>query len=136
MHDLGHTASRDGSNVSCVITARAPRRFRIRITDSDHDFPIAPNWLDQDFVAERPNQIRLADITYVPTAEGWLYLAVVLDLFTRNIVGWAMRDHMRAELTIAALTMAVQRQSRRLTLSHHSDRGSQCCRRLPARSSI
>jgi putative transposase len=69
--------------------------------------PIAPNRLDQKFTAERPNQVWLADITYVPTKEGWLYLAVVLDLFTRKIVGWAMRGHMRAELIIAALTMAI-----------------------------
>lgn len=64
-------------------------------------------------------------MTYVPTAEGWLYLAVVLDLFSRKIVGWAMRDHMRAELTIAALTMAIQRQNPPSGLIHHSDRGSQ-----------
>jgi len=75
--------------------------------------------------AERPNQVWLADITYVPTKEGWLYLAVVLDLFTRKIVGWAMRGHMRAELTIAALTMAIQRQKPLPGLIHHSDRGSQ-----------
>ena len=74
---------------------------------------------------DRPNQVWLADITYVPTSEGWLYLAVVLDLFTRKIVGWAMRDHMRAELTIAALTMAIQRQNPPPGLIHHSDRGSQ-----------
>ena len=66
----------------------------------------------------------LADITYIPTSEGWLYLAVVLDLFTRKVAGWAMREHMRAELTIAALTMAIQRQRPRAGLIHHSDRGS------------
>ena len=87
--------------------------------------PITPNLLEQKFVAERPNQVWLADITYVPTKEGWLFLAVVLDLFTRKIVGWAMRDHMRAELTIAALTMAIQRQKPPPGLIHHSDRGSQ-----------
>src|SRR5208282_5364552 len=76
-------------------------------------------------LAHRSNQVWLADITYVPTSEGWLYLAVVLDLFTRKIVGWAMRDHMRAELTIAALTMAIQRQKPPPGLIHHSDRGSQ-----------
>jgi putative transposase len=81
------------------IRALTPRRFRICTTDSHHDLPIAPNRLDQKFTAERPNQVWLADITYMPTKEGWLYLAVVLDLFTRKIVGWAMRDHMRAELT-------------------------------------
>ena len=84
---------------------------RLCTTDSRHDLPIAPNRLNQNFAADRPNQVWLADITYVPTSEGWLYLAVVLDLFTRKIVGWAMRDHMRAELTIAALTMAIQRQN-------------------------
>jgi transposase InsO family protein len=107
------------------IRAITPRRFRVCTTDSRHNLPVAPNRLDQKFAAERPNQIWLADITYVPTSEGWLYLAVVLDLFTRKIVGWAMRDHMRAELTIAALTMAIQRQKPPPGLIHHSDRGSQ-----------
>jgi transposase InsO family protein len=86
---------------------------------------VAANLLDQNFVADQPNQVWLADITYIPTSEGWLYLAVILDLFTRKVVGWAMRDHMRAELTIAALTMAIQRQRPGAGLIHHSDRGSQ-----------
>ena len=123
----GQTASR--SRVERLmhhygIRART-RRFRVRTTDSHHDLPIAPNRLDQKFAAGQPNQVWLADITYVPTEEGWLYLAVVLDLFTRKIVGWAMRDHMRAELTIAALTMAIQRQKPPSGLTHHSDRGRQ-----------
>ena len=92
------------------IRARAPRRYRVCTTDSKHSLPVAPNLLDRNFVADRPNQVWLADITYIATGEGWLYLAVILDLFTRKVVGWAMRDHMRAELTIAALTMAIQRQ--------------------------
>lgn len=91
------------------IRAATPRRCRICTTDSDHDLPIAPNRLDQTFIASKPNQIWLADMTYSATEEGWLYLAVVRDLCTRKIVGWAMRDHMRVELTIAALTMAIQR---------------------------
>jgi transposase InsO family protein len=107
------------------IRARAPRRYRVCTTDSKHSFPVAENLLDQNFVADRPDQVWLADITYIPTAEGWLYLAVVLDLFTRKVVGWAMRDHMRAELTIAALTMAIQRRRPAAGLIHHSDRGSQ-----------
>jgi len=107
------------------IRAITPRRFRICTTDSHHDLPIAPNRLDQKFVASRPDQIRLADMTYVPAEEGWLSLAVVLDLCTSKIVGWAMRDHMRVELTIAALTMAIQRQKPASGLIHHSDRGSQ-----------
>ena len=128
LRDLGHTASR--GRVERLmrhhgIRAITARRFRTCTTDSRHDWPIAPNRLNQNFAADRPNQVWLADITYVPTSEGWLYLAVVLDLFTRKIVGWAMRDHMRADLTIAALTMAIQRQKPSPGLIHHSDRGSQ-----------
>ncbi len=124
----GHTISR--KRVARVmrqhgIRARAPRRYRVCTTDSKHSLPVAENLLDQNFVAERPDQVWLADITYIPTGEGWLYLAVILDLFTRKVVGWAMRDHMRAELTIAALTMAIQRRRPRAGLIHHSDRGSQ-----------
>jgi putative transposase len=107
------------------IRARASRRYRVCTTDSKHSLPVAANLLDQNFVAERPNQVWLADITYIPTDAGWLYLAVILDLFTRKVVGWAMRDHMRAELTIAALTMAIQRRRPGAGLIHHSDRGSQ-----------
>ena len=91
------------------LRARAPRRYRLCTTDSKHSFPVAANLLDQNFFADQPNQVWLADITSIPTSEGWLYLAVILDLFTRKVVGWAMREHMRAELTIAALIMAIQR---------------------------
>ena len=103
------------------IQARAPQRYRVCTTDSKHSLPVAENLLDQNFVADRPDQVWLADITYIPTGEGWLYLAVILDLFTRKVVGWAMRDHMRAELTIAALTMAIQRRRPAAGLIHHSD---------------
>jgi transposase InsO family protein len=75
---------------------------------------MAANLLDQNFVADQPNHVWLAAITYIPTSQGWLYLAVILDLFTRKAVGWAMREHMRAEFTIAALTVAIQRQRREL----------------------
>jgi putative transposase len=107
------------------IRAHAPRRYRVCTTDSKHSLPIAANLLDRNFVAEKPDQVWGADITYIPTGEGWLYLAVILDLFTRKVVGWAMREHMRAELTIAALTMAIQRRRPGAGLIHHSDRGSQ-----------
>ena len=107
------------------IRARVPRRYRVCTTDSKHSLPVAANLLDRNFVAEKPNQVWLADITYIPTGEGWLYLAVILDLFTRKVVGWAMREHMRAELTMAALTMAIQRRRPGPGLVHHSDRGSQ-----------
>ena len=107
------------------IRAVTQRRLRVVTTDSNHGLPIADNLLDQTFLARRPNEIWLADISYIPTNEGWLYLAVVLDLFSRKVVGWAMRDHLRQELTIAALTMAIQRQKPGRGLIHHSDRGSQ-----------
>src|SRR5215471_15760484 len=107
------------------LRARTPRRYRLCTTDSKHSLPVAANLLDQNFVAAQPNHVWLADITYIPTSQGWLYLAVILDLFTRKVVGWAMRDHRRAELTIAALTMAIQRQRPGAGLIHHSDRGSQ-----------
>jgi len=124
LRGLGHTASRGRIERLMRrqgIRAVTPQRFQACTTDSRHDWPIAPNRLGQKFAAERPNQVWLADISYVPTSEGWLYLAVVLDLFTRKIVGWAMREHMRAELTIAALTMAIQRQKPPPGLIHHSD---------------
>jgi transposase InsO family protein len=102
----------------------APPR-RVRTTDSRHALPIAPNLLARDFTAAAPNRIWLADITYVPTGEGWLYLAAVMDLFSRKIVGWAMRDYLRTELASSALTMALQRQRPAVGLIHHSDRGVQ-----------
>ena len=107
------------------IRAAASRRFRPVTTDSRHGLPVAPNLLEQRFEASAPNQVWLADLTYVPTGEGWLYLAAVLDLATRKVVGWAMRDHLRTELAAAALVMATQRQRPGPGLVHHSDRGSQ-----------
>jgi putative transposase len=102
----------------------APPR-RVRTTDSRHALPIAPNVLARDFTAAAPNRVWLADITYIPTDEGWLYLAAVMDLYSRKIVGWAMRDHLRTELAATALMMAVQRQRPAAGLIHHSDRGVQ-----------
>ena len=102
----------------------APPR-RVRTTDSRHGLPIAPNLIQRDFVAAAANRIWLADITYIPTAEGWLYLATVMDLFSRKIVGWAMRDHMQVELASSALTMAIRQQRPQAGLIHHSDRGVQ-----------
>jgi putative transposase len=107
------------------IRALAGRRFRPCTTDSRHYLPVAPNVLQQEFVAAAPNRVWLADITYIATSEGWLYLAAVLDLATRKIVGWSMRDHMRTELPLAALMMAAQRQRPAEGLICHSDRGSQ-----------
>jgi putative transposase len=107
------------------LRAVAGRRFRPCTTDSRHTLPVAPNRLEQRFTAEAPNRVWLADISYIPTGEGWLYLAAVLDLATRKVVGWAMRDHLRSEFALGALMMAVQRQRPRPGLLHHSDRGSQ-----------
>ena len=107
------------------IHALAGRKFRPCTTDSRHYLPVAPNLLRQEFVAAAPNRVWLADITYIATGEGWLYLAAVLDPATRKIVGWSMRDHMRTELPLAALIMAAQRQRPAPGLVHHSDRGSQ-----------
>ena len=101
----------------------SPRR--VRTTDSRHGLPIAPNLVDRNFTTAAPNRIWLADITYIPTAQGWLYLAAIMDLFSRKIVGWAMRDHMRVELVSSALTMAIQQQRPEAGLIHHSDRGVQ-----------
>jgi transposase InsO family protein len=81
------------------------RPRRVRTTDSRHDLPIAPNLLDRNFTAAAPNRIWLADITYVETGEGWLYLSTVMDLYSRRIVGWAMRDHLRTESPFAAFRM-------------------------------
>lgn len=107
------------------LRARRPRAFRVCTTDSNHALPIAPNLLDRNFAPAAPNQVWLTDITYVPTDEGWLYVAVVLDLFSRKAIGWAMRNHLRTELPLAALTMAIQRQRPAHGLLHHSDRGCQ-----------
>ena len=87
--------------------------------------PVAPNLLKRDFAAQRPNEKWLADITYVATEEGWLYLAAVLDLYSRRIVGWAMSERMTSELTIKALKMALQHRQVQTGLIHHSDQGSQ-----------
>jgi putative transposase len=107
------------------IRALARRRFRPCTTDRRHYLLIAPNLLAQHFVPNAPNRIWLTDITYIVTGEGWLYLAAVLDLATRKIVGWAMRDRMRTELPLAMLMMAAQRQRPAGGLICHSDRGSQ-----------
>ena len=85
------------------------KRFR-RTTDSKHDRPIAPNVLGRHFEAERANQFWVTDITFIRTWEGWLYLAVILDLFSRRVVGWAMQSHLRAELALEALHMALGRR--------------------------
>jgi putative transposase len=105
--------------------AQTKRRFKVQTTDSNHGYQVADNLLNQDFWRPLPNQAWCADITYIPTQEGWLYLAAVIDLCSRRIVGWAMSDHMRAQLCIDALNMALQQQQPPPGLLHHSDRGVQ-----------
>ena len=112
------------------LRAQSSQRFVPCTTDSDHDHPVAPNTLDRDFTAAAPNQKWLCDITYIPTDQGWLYLAGVLDCFSRKIVGWSMDTTMPAELVSDALSMAIQRRRPGAGLLHHSDRGVQyACRR-------
>ncbi|MGY4430769.1 transposase InsO family protein [Bradyrhizobium sp. F1.13.1] len=101
------------------------RPRRVRTTDSRHDFPIAPNLIERNFSSAAPNQIWLADITYIETDQGWLYLATVMDLYSRKIAGWAMADHLRADLPLTALRMAISTQQPGAGLIHHSDRGVQ-----------
>lgn len=107
------------------IRSRVARKFRVRTTDSDHAHPVAPNVLDRKFAAERPDTVWLCDITYIPTSEGFLYLAGVMDLCSRRIVGWSMAGHLRVELAIDALEMAAARRRPAPGLLHHSDRGVQ-----------
>ena len=106
------------------LAARRRRRFRVT-TDSHHRFPIAPNVLARQFTTPAPDVVWVTDITYIPTQEGWLYLAVILDLFSRFVVGWAMSARITRHLTLEALTMALSRRRPPQGLLHHSDRGSQ-----------
>ena len=106
------------------LQAKQTRRFRAT-TKRNKTHRAAPNVLNRDFSTERPNQKWLADITYIPTLEGWLYLAAILDLFSRKIVGWAMADRMTTDLTLAALRMAIRQRRPGAGLIHHSDQGSQ-----------
>jgi putative transposase len=101
------------------------RRGRVRTTTPDQLAGPAPDLVKRDFTAERPDQTWVADITYVPTHEGWLFLAAVMDLYSRKIVGWSMRDDLEAPLVVDAISMAIARRKPKPGLVHHSDRGSQ-----------
>lgn len=107
------------------LCGRRHRRYRVRTTDSRHDQPIAPNRLPQLPAPSAPNQIWLADITYVPTAEGWLYVAGVLDLYSRRLAGWAMSECIDTDLVLAAWDMAQSHRQPAAGLVFHSDRGVQ-----------
>ena len=118
------------NTVACLMKAHGVRaitagRFIPQTTDSQHDHPVFENVLNRQFTAELPNQKWVCDITYIPTGEGWLYLAAVLDLCSRKIVGWSMHEHLRTELCTEALRMAIQTRKPSPGLLHHSDRGCQ-----------
>ena len=106
------------------IASRMKRKFKAT-TNSKHSFPVAPNLLNQNFEVSEKNRVWVSDITYIPTGEGWLYLAAVMDLFDRKVVGWSMDTSMKTELCMTALDLAVGRENPGEGLIHHSDRGVQ-----------
>ena len=108
------------------IVAIRTRKYKVT-TDSNHTLAVAPNLLDRDFSATAPNQKWAGDITYIWTSEGWLYLAVILDLYSRRIIGWAVSNRMKRDLAIRALDMAVALRQPPKGCIHHTDRGSQYC---------
>ena len=127
MHYLGFTISR--RRVSKLMKSqdlycKTKKKFRVT-TDSNHMLPIAPNLLARDFTAIAPDQKYVGDITYIWTQEGWLYLATVIDLYSRKIVGWSMQDHMKVDVVNEALLMAVWQRKPKRGLLWHTDRGSQ-----------
>lgn len=103
---------------------KTKRKFKVT-TDANHHFPITENILNREFTVKRPNQCYVGDITYIATQTGWMYLAVVIDLFSRSVVGWSMAEHMRADLVNDALLMAIWRRKPPRGLLWHTDRGSQ-----------
>jgi putative transposase len=106
------------------LKAKTPKRYKVT-TDSNHSYSVAPNLVNRKFNVDAPDKLWTTDITYLWTMEGWLYLAVVLDLFSRQVVGWAMDKHMRVQLALDALAMAYWRRKPAPGLIHHSDRGIQ-----------
>ena len=106
------------------ISAKSKRR-KVKTTDSQHDNPVAPNLLQRDFSADAPNTTWVADITGIGTAEGWLYLAAIVDIYSRLVVGWAMSKERDEQLVIKAAKMAITQRRQEAGLVHHSDRGSQ-----------
>jgi len=106
------------------LRAKTSRKFRAT-TNSKHEFPVAPNLLNRQFTVAAPNKAWVTDITYIPTEEGWLYLASVMDLYSRMIVGWSMGERVTRELTMDALKRAIRQRKPAAGLIHHSDRSSQ-----------
>jgi putative transposase len=109
------------------MSASTHRRFRVRTTDSNHDLAVAKNTVNREFERDQPNEIRVSDLTYIPTKSGWLYLVVIIDLYSRKVVGWSMDVTMSTDVFLSALEMALGRRGDVSGLTHHSDRGSQYC---------
>jgi putative transposase len=137
---LRHELAADGFPVSLGTVKRVrrelglrcvqrQRRFRVQTTDSGHSLPVAPNLLGQEFKVERPDEVWTADITYVATDEGWLYVAAIKDLFAGEVVGRSFGRRMTTELVVRAFEQAVSARRPEAGLTHHSDRGSQYCSR-------
>lgn len=108
------------------VSAKQRKKFKAT-TDSKHKLPVSPNLLDRQFTVSKPDRVYVSDITYIWTTEGWLYLAVILDLFSRRIVGWSLSNRITKKLVIDALRMAIWRRSPNPGLIFHSDRGSRYC---------
>lgn len=106
------------------LSVKMKKRFKVMTTDSKHNLPIAPNVLKRDFYASCVDKKYVGDITYIPTSEGWLYLAIVIDLYSRKIVGWSMDDKMKVSLVNNALIMAIHTRNPQKGLIWHTDRGS------------
>jgi transposase InsO family protein len=122
-HDVGRYRARSLMK-KAGISVKRRRKFRIT-TDSKHNLPVAPNLLDRNFQVDRPDTVWCSDISYLWTIEGWLYLAVVIDLYSRKVVGWAMSSRLKGSLVTEAFSMAYWRRKQGKGLIHHSDRGSQ-----------
>ena len=122
-HDVGRYRARTLMKKACV-KVKHRKRFK-KTTDSNHKLPVAPNLLNRNFSFDRPNTAWRSDITYLWTIQGWLYLAVIIDLYSRKVVGWATSSRMKTTLVMEALSMAYFRRKPPRGLVHHSDRGSQ-----------
>ena len=108
------------------VSAKQGKKFKVT-TDSRHDLPVAPNLLDRQFEVKEPNRVWVSDITYIWTVEGWMYLSVIIDLFSRQVVGWSMSKRMEKKLVMDSLRMAIWRRRPNPGVIFHSDRGSQYC---------
>ena len=127
LNALGFPVSRDKTRKlmkEADVKVRHRRKYKVT-TNSNHKLPLFENLVKRDFDVQKPNQVYAGDITYIWTQEGWLYLAVVIDLYSRKVVGWSMSSRMKAQLVCDALTMAIWQRQPKEGLIHHSDRGSQ-----------